>query len=236
MRRYTKDPRLRAFQAEIRAEVERIGRLAEGQGHVIYAIHDPSLEDHRGRFEFGPPVYVGESKQLRVRADDHMRDAGGGSTNNGIKAGRLKHIMAKWVVPRFSIIDAAPSYLTALIAETVWARRYVWLGYELANQWPEHRTKEPPTGLASVPIDRLWDFTVAEALEDEIQLSLQCDRCGYNVPVPLEGREPQTKLSIVRSLRLRCETCGVHLLKVALPDPDTWRWTTYQPRTMNREG
>jgi hypothetical protein len=232
VRRYTKDPQLRAFQAKIKAEVDRIGSLAEGQGYVIYVIHDPSLKDPRNTFEHGPPVYVGESKQLRVRADNHMRDGGGGSTDTGIKAGRLKQIMAKWRVPRFEIVDSAPTHLTALIAETVWARRYVWLGYELANRWQEHRTREPPKGLASVPAARLWDFTAAEAVEDELGLSLRCTPCGFNVPVPLDTIEPQTKLSAIKSLRLKCQTCGGHLLHIDMPNPASWKWASYRPRSL----
>jgi hypothetical protein len=234
VRRYTRDPRLRAFQAQIRAEVDRIGSLAAGQGYVVYVIHDPSLKDNRGRFTHGPPVYVGESKQLRVRANDHMRDGGGGSTDTGIKTGRLKQIIGKWVVPRFEIVDSAPTHLTALIAETVWARRYVWLGYDLANGWPEHRTRERPHGLASVPLGRVWDFTVAEALEDEVGLSLRCEKCGVSAPVPLDTIEPQTKLSALKSLKLTCKSCDAPLLRIDLPDPTSWRWASYQTRSMDK--
>lgn len=48
------------------------------------------------------------------------------------------------VVPKFEILDTAPAHLTSLIAETAWARGFVWLGYELANRWAEHQSRGAP--------------------------------------------------------------------------------------------
>ena len=232
MTRYTADPKLRDFQAKIKAEVDRVGRLAKGRGHVIYAIHDPTLRDHRGLFAFGPPIYVGETKQIQIRANDHMKDGGGGSTQQGIKAGRLRTVLEKWAVPHFEIIDEAPSRLSALIAETLWARRYNWLGYELANQWSEHQSKERPSGLQSVPNDRLWDFTVSEALEDGVTVHLRCETCGIDEPVPLESRPPTARLNTLLALKLKCNECGAWLLHVSPPNEAEWKWASYAPRQM----
>lgn len=233
VRRYTRDPDLRAFQALIRDEVQRIGELARGQGHVIYAIRDCSKQDLIRSHDDGPPVYVGRTKQLHIRANDHMRDGGGGSTDTGCKSGRLKEIMDKWRVPKFDIVDTAPTHLTSLIAETIWARRFVWLGYELANQWPEHQTVERPDGLKSVPPDRLWDFTAAEAAEDEVRLVLQCRRCRIDVEVDLSTLKPSVKLNKVRSRKVDCGCCGGRFLpEVKLPEPATWRWRGYSPTPM----
>lgn len=170
MKWYARDPKLREFQARVAAEVRRIGELARGRGYVIYVIRDPTEQDRVRGHADGAPVYVGQSKQMNVRANDHMRDAGAGSIDQGWKTGRVKQTMKKWVVPKFEILDQAPTHLTSLIAETICARRFVWLGYELANRWPEHQSRERPNGLASVPPERLWDFTTAEALEDEVRL------------------------------------------------------------------
>lgn len=237
MRRYSPNPELRAFQALIRNEVQRIGDLARGKGHVIYAIRDPSQRDLIRQHADGPPVYVGRTKQLRIRANDHMRDGGGGSTDTGCKTGRLKQIIDKWQVPKFEILDTAPTHLTSLIAETIWARRFIWLGYELANQWAEHQTADRPNGLGSVPPDRLWDFTAAEAAEDEVRLVLECRRCRIDADVNLSGLEPNLKLNKVRSQSIACECCGGRFVReVKLPDARTWRWKDYSPAAMAPKG
>lgn len=195
MARWIRDPRLRAFQAEVRDEVERAAILAAASPYAVYIILDPSRNDPLGRHPEGTPVYVGQTKDLRDRADSHMRDGGGGTGDSSIKAGRLREMMDQFLVPVFRAVDAAPSHLTSLIAETVWARRYVWLGYDLANQWPEHRSKERPEGLASIPPKRLRRLTVQEAIEDEVTVELSCRPCGVSGSINLTTLEPLAKLS-----------------------------------------
>lgn len=232
MARYARDPEVRELQAKIRAEVRRIAALAK-DGYVIYAVRDPTLIDVIRGHPDGPAVYVGQTRELRTRADNHMRDGGGGSMDSGCKTGRLKQIIDQWRVPKFEILDTAPTHLTSLIAETVWARRYVWLGYELANRWAEHRTKERPAGLASVPPERLWDFTAANALEDEVRLTLKCRPGDVQDDVDLSKRAPTVLLKSVRSLKLECGLCGGPLLVDAKrPEPTTWRWRHYQAARM----
>lgn len=232
MARYVRDEKLRDFQTAVREEVDRIGALATGSSYFIYVIHDPSESDHRGHYEEGTPVYVGQTKQMRYRANSHMRDGGGGSADDTIKGDRLKQIMDKYIVPRFRIVDTAPSYLTSLIAETVWARRYVWLGYELANRWTEHRSREQPNGLMSVPPARLRGLTVAEAIEDEIVVALDCRRCGVYREVDLPSLDPTVSLAAIRSLKPTCGICGKPVLRVRRPDTATWRWAAYTPSPM----
>ena len=232
MRRYVRDPRLREFQEKVREEVQRIGKLADGPGYVVYAIRDPTRIDDRRRHEHGPPIYVGQSKQIAVRANAHMRDGGESYASSRCKAGLLKGVMKQWCVPWFEILDTAPTHLTSLIAETVWARRFVWLGYELANKWPEHRTKEVPRGLFSVPPKRLWSLTVGEAIEDQVSVRLVCQPCSHRQEIDLQGLRPETPLRNLRTLKLICPTCGSPLLRIARPDTDTWRWASYQPQPM----
>lgn len=93
MARWIRDPRLRAFQAEVRKEIERAAALADGSRYAVYIILDPSRSDPLGRHPEGTPLYVGQSKDLGDRADSHMRDGGGGTGDSSIKAGRLKEIM-----------------------------------------------------------------------------------------------------------------------------------------------
>lgn len=136
------------------------------------------------------------------------------------------------MVPVFRIVDAAPSHLTSLIAETVWARRYVWLGYELANQWPEHRSRERPQGLASVPSKRLRRLTVAEAIEDEVTVELSCRTCDVSGAVNLATLEPFAKLGSM--VATKCGRCGGLFVRLRKPHPATWRWAPYAPPPMPR--
>jgi hypothetical protein len=108
MARYVRDEKLRDFQSKVRAEVERIGNLAKNGDYAIYVIHDPFEKDPREEHDEGLPVYVGQSKQLRSRANSHMRDGGGGSLDDSIKGDRLKQIMDKYGVPKFTVVDTAP--------------------------------------------------------------------------------------------------------------------------------
>jgi hypothetical protein len=232
MARWTRDPTLRAFQAEVRKEIERTSSLAEGLQYVIYIILDPSRSDRLGRDPDGTPIYVGQSKDVRDRADSHMRDGGGGTSDSSIKSGRLKEVMDRFVVPVFRIVDTAPTHLTSLIAETVWARRYVWLGYELANQWPEHRSRERPLGLASIPPKRLRRLTVSEALEDEVTVELNCRTCDVSGTIDLTRLDPLAKLGSIAATR--CERCGGLFVRLRKPNPAKWRWVSYAPSPMPR--
>jgi hypothetical protein len=125
MRRYVRDPQLREFQDKLRAEVGRISTMAGDAAYVIYAIRDHTSVDHRRQHEHGPPIYVGQTKQIATRANDHMRDGGESYASSRCKAGMLKSTMMKWRVPRFDLLDTAPTHITSLIAETTWARRHL---------------------------------------------------------------------------------------------------------------
>lgn len=234
MRRYIRDPQLRDFQEKLRKEAKRIGAVAEAAPYVVYAIRDPTEVDDRRQHEHGPPIYVGQTKQMVNRANSHMRDGGEGYASSRCKAGILKSIMEKWRVPKFEILDTAPTHLTSLIAETTWARRFVWLGYELANKWPEHRSSEPPRGLLSVPEKRLWSLTAAEAIEDEVSLLLECQNCDVRQEIDLGALRPDTALRNLRSLKLSCSSCGTSLLRISRPELGSWRWASYQPKSMTR--
>lgn len=233
--RYIPNPQLREFRLRVKAEVERIGKLAQGRGYVIYAIRDPTLPDRHRHHPDGPPIYVGQSKQLHTRADAHMKDGGRGTHGGRLKAGRLYRIMKRLVVPKFQILDEAPTHLTSLIAETVWARRYCWYGYELANQWGEHRSKEAPRGLDSVPTKRLWNLTVADAIEDEVSLFLQCKGCGIHSPIDLETLRPETRLGQLRRFEMKCPGCSGPFLQIERPDMTLWKWRSYVPSSMKAE-
>jgi pimeloyl-ACP methyl ester carboxylesterase len=231
MARYIRDDQLREFNERVKAEVSRVGDLANDCHYVIYAIRDPTQVDRR-KHPDGPPIYVGETKQMRVRADDHMQDGGRGYASSRCKSGLLKAIMERWVVPKFEILDTAPTHLTALIAETVWSRRFVYLGYNIANKWPEHRSSERPHGLRSIPLERMWRLTVEEAIKDEVRLELSCPTWSLHGRVDLETLRPTTPLRSIRSLKLQCPHCQKGLLRLIPPDAEHWAWKSYQPRPM----
>lgn len=218
------------------AETKRVGSQAKGLGYVIYAICDPTTPDERWPDLRGTPIYVGQSKQLQLRANAHMRDGGGGTQDRGRKTDRLKQIIKQWIVPKFEILDTAPSYLTALIAETVWARRFVWHGYELANNWPEHRSSDTPRGLRDVPLSRLWDMTFAEAIADEVSIHIGCNGCNYRRALALERLRANVQLHRLRSLEQKCSECGGEFIQVQRPEPEAWCWASYQARAMPPRG
>lgn len=234
MRRYVRDPRLREFHEKIRDEVRQVSAVAGDGAYVIYAIRDPTNVDLRRNHKDGPPIYVGQTREIANRANSHMRDGGESYASNRCKAGILKSIMTKWRVPKFDVLDTAPTHLTSLIAETTWARRFVWLGYELANKWSEHTTSEPPQGLLSVPMKRLWSLTVREAIQDEVSVRLECRPCGLNQPLDLAALRDEAPLRSLRSLRLTCSACGTNLLRITPPDPSSWRWAAYAPAPISR--
>ena len=91
-----------ATQGDKAGSEARGGVSAESVGYVIYAIRDPTQFDQRRHHEHGPPIYVGQTKQLAVRANAHMRDGGQSYKSSRCKAGILKGIMKQWRVPRFN--------------------------------------------------------------------------------------------------------------------------------------
>lgn len=165
-----------------------------------------------------PRIYVGETKQIWIRANDHMEDGGRATVGDEgrCKATRIHAILKDYVVPKFEILGDAPTKLASLISETLWARRSVYLGYQLANGWEEHQSKEAPDGIRSVPLKRYLEFTAAEALEDGVRVEVRCAPCGYSHDYDLEGASPTKKLSTVRK-NVRCPKCGGPIVHVLPP-------------------
>jgi hypothetical protein len=228
MRRFIRDPGLREFHATLQAEINRIGGLAEGRRYVTYLIRDPLQIDRRGNPD-GAPIYVGQTKQMQIRARNHLEDGGRYTSGGRCKAGRLHEIMKRYRVPKFDILDEAPTHLTSLVSETVWARRLTYLGYDIANRWPEHRSRQPPEGLRSIPTQRLLDLTVEEAIEDEVQLELRCDGCGLGQMLDLGTLRPSAKLNLVHGQRTKCSFCEGHFdVRVVRPDFASWKWSGYK--------
>jgi hypothetical protein len=219
--RLPSDPEMRAFHLAIKAEVKRIGDLARGRGYVTYTIRDPRLSD-RFNHPDGPRIYVGESKQMWIRANDHLTEGGRATTGSEdkCKATRIYAILKDRVVPKFEILGDAPTKLASLISETLWARRSVYQGYQLANGWPEHQSKEAPNGIHSVPRERYLEFTVAEAHEDGVRVEVRCASCGYAEALDLAKEllpfSPTKKLSTIRK-QIRCTRCDNEIINVLPP-------------------
>jgi hypothetical protein len=214
---FPKDPKLRELRLAVKAEVKRIGDLARPYRYVTYAIRDPRLTDPRGHPD-GPRIYVGETKQMWVRADDHMDDGGKATeASAGWKATRIHAILKDHVVPKFELLGHSPTKLASLISETLYARRSAYLGYDLANRWEEHQSREAPDGIRSVPDKRYLDFTVEEALEDGVRAEVRCDVCKFQQDFDLSTLVKRTKkLSTIRK-NTPCPTCGTRILRVMAP-------------------
>lgn len=215
MARLPSDPKLRALHLAIKEEVRRVSGLTREMTYVTYAIRDPSEIDHRGHPD-GPRIYVGQSKQMHIRANDHMKEGGRATVGAKCKAREIYRILEKGVVPKFEVLENTETLLASLISETLWARRSVWLGYKLANQWREHRSREKPEGVKSVPSERYLEFTVAEAALDGVRVNLNCTSCGYDKPLDLETLEPQKRLGTIRKSS-KCPSCGSANITVRPP-------------------
>ena len=173
------------------------GQVTKQEMLYDYAIRDPSQVDHRGHPD-GPRFYVGQSKQLGLRADANMKEGGRATSGGSQKASRIYKIMKQGLLPKFEILESTPTHLRSLISETLWARRSNWLGYNLENKWAEHQGAEAPNGLRSVPRERTLEFTVAEALEDGLSVMLRCKPCGLHANVHLERLRPEVLLKHIR--------------------------------------
>jgi hypothetical protein len=111
-------------------------------------------------------------------------------------------------MPRFVVLERTTTRASALESETKWVQRFLEQGYVLANQWSEHKAGKKK---AVVPSNRLWAFTLAEALADDLKLQIACCRCKTCLLLPLGtvmgAASPTTKLQDLRRT-VSCPNCA----------------------------
>ena len=166
-------PNCATFKEDKAGSEARGGVSADSVGYVIYAIRDPTQFDQRRHHEHGPPIYVGQTKQLAVRANAHMRDGGQSYKSSRCKAGILKGIMKQWRVPRFN-----SRYRSDTSNFSHCSRRYGLVascgsGMSWRTNRPEHRTAAPPRGSLSIPEKRFWNRRLPMPSKIEVPLRLE---------------------------------------------------------------
>lgn len=144
---------------------------------ATYLICDPTEEDVLHRSSFGTPFYVGQGDFVS-RARNHLRCRSARSTRKRITA-----IYKKGTHPLFFVVDRARTRLASLKSEMDWACHLIDLGYSLTNGWREHKSSR---SLRTVPVKRVWQFSVDEAITDLVKLRVQCRACGLRRPLPLD--------------------------------------------------
>ena len=119
------------------------------------------------------------------------------------------------VVPIFDILEWTNTRLSSLVSETNWVRHFRNAGYDLKNKASEHKTGGPPIGRHDVPKERLWKFSIEEAIADNITIKLQCRPCDLDLP-PVDllqfkssANPPSKDLFGIREREgLSCPGCG----------------------------
>ena len=193
--------------------LRKLGTEAEGSPFWVYAIRDPLTGDRRD-WTTGDPFYVGQTNNPVGRAKRHMA-AAGASEGEPVQEhrARVQAILHQGRAPVFELLEAAPTRVAALAAETRWVRRLRAEGFAVETSWAEHQRGEDEGtfGDTGVPLGRVWGLTLAEAREDRLGLGIACGACGMEFALPFDGLiergGPTAKLSALREA-LRCPNCG----------------------------
>jgi hypothetical protein len=177
-----------------------------------YLILDPTERDPVRTSSFGVPFYVGQGDIVH-RAKDHLRGSSGVLTRQ-----RIKTIYERGQHPLFFVVARTRSRLMSLKSEMDWVCHLHDLGYALTNGWREHKRATP---LRTTPAKRVWQFSVKDALVDDIKVRIQCKACGCRKPIclaDLPGIDvTNTHLNQVRKTFLCPQCSSDRCLRIEVP-------------------
>lgn len=204
----------RSIRAAIEAELARVKGLDRGAGYATYVMRNPRKADPRDP-DKGMPIYVGQTKQLATRVARRFANA----EDKGRRSDNIDRLITTLfrqdAVPTFDVVDWTETRLASLVSETNWVRHFRNDGYDLKNKASEHKTGGPPIGRHDVPKERLWKFSIQEAIADNITIKLQCRKCDLDLPpVDLAAFQstadpPSRDLFGIREREgLSCPSCG----------------------------
>lgn len=219
-RRYHPD---REIRRRVEEEISRAREVAGRNEWITYVMRDPTERDLNGSPD-GAIFYVGQTRDFPSRvvrrfsyADEYARRP------RKLTDKRVVLIWRKGSCPRFEVIDRAETHLLSLVSETNAANRLLAAGYKLTNQWKEHRGSTMAVTRHDVPPDRIWPFTIADAIADEITVELVCTDCSIaSGPLDLMAlvgsMDPVPKtLNDVKRLACDCGRTGGHYVKLRVP-------------------
>ena len=215
MPRYQSDPVRRAVLDEIMAETVR-AKVSQRDGQwITYLIRDPRYSDKRGNA--GTPIYVGQTNDFpgRVLSRFMKCEKEAAQKGNDCIERRIADLLHLNIVVTYQVLEYQPTHLTSLISETNWARKCWNAGYDLANRAELQNIAGPPIRRADALRSWLLKFSVAEALADEIRVSIACRACGEVLPIPLAAiPELQKAATTVGQLAKlwraeQCTFCGI---------------------------
>lgn len=190
------------LRATIKTYVAGLPRQPVAGVLSTYLIFDPTETNSKHASPYGTPFYVGQGR-FPARAQGHFRGDSGRATCK-----RFRQIYERGRHPLFLEVDRATTHLTSLYSELAWACHLVGLGYELTNGWAEHKNATP---LKTIPVRRVWPFSIADAIADEVRLKIQCKGCGLRSPLPLNdvtwSDAPRSHLSDVKKAFV-CPQCS----------------------------
>lgn len=197
------------------AETARAKNAQRDRQWITYLIRDPRYPDKRGNA--GTPIYVGQTNDFPERVLSRFmkceKEAAGKGTDCIER--RIADLLRLGIVATYQVLEYQPTHLTSLISETNWARRCWNAGYDLANRAELQNGGGPPIGRIDVPHGWLLKFSVAEAIADDLRLSISCVVCGEVLPVPLqelpELEQPATTIGQLGKLwrSEECTFCGI---------------------------
>ncbi len=185
MPKYQSDPGRRAVLAKIMAETSRAKEAQRDGQWITYLIRDPRYPDKRGNV--GTPIYVGQTNDFPKRVLSRFmkceKEAAGKGTDCIER--RIAALLHLGIVASYQVLDYQPTHLASLIAETNWARKCRNAGYDLANRAELQNAGGSPIGRGDALRSWLLKFSLAEAIADDIRISIFCEACCEPLPIPL---------------------------------------------------
>jgi hypothetical protein len=214
MPRHQSDPAQKAVLDEILAETARAKEAQRPNYWVTYLIRDPRYADKRGNP--GTPIYVGQTNDFPTRVLSRFMKCEKEAAARGPDciARRVADLLHMSTVPRYQVLEYQPTHLTSLISETNWARKCWNAGYDIANRAELQNGGGPPIGRGDALQSWLLKFTVAEAIADDIRVSIACRGCSEILPIPLakipQLEKPTTTIGQLCKLwrSENCTFCG----------------------------
>jgi hypothetical protein len=151
------------------------------------------------------PIYVGQTSKPEKRFHNHLKVAYGGRDERGPKrkaAIRSGHSLSMVALARVG------SRIEALAYEAAWARHLRALGYSLENSWSEH---DPGNPVDRVPLIRIPDLSIREAMGQGLKLQLECSPC--NIDTTFDSSDVAKRVDgnpTIRTMqaKFRCPGCG----------------------------